>query len=92
MRTPIQPSPFTFISQPSRQNSVVEPSTFLPKTLPNTLNDAQLPLNASAQRQLDTTIQKTKAEVYEYTKLSQVATLQELCSQFFLKTKKLEKL
>ena len=41
---------FTFISQPSQQNSIVEPLTFLPKTLPNTSNDAQLLLNASVQR------------------------------------------
>ena len=85
LRTPIQPSPFTFFSQSSRRNSIVEPSTSLPETLPNTPNNTQLPPNTLAQKQLNTIIQKTKVEIYEYTRLSQVAMSPELCSKFFLK-------
>jgi len=93
LKTPIQPSPFTFISPPSQQKSTTKPS---PPSPPSPTFSVILPkpsqssLHASTQNQSFDIIQKAKTEVYEYTKLLQVATSSEVRSQFSSKIKILE--
>ena len=86
LKTPIQPSPFTFFSQ---QKPVIVPPA-PPDILFKLPDKAQHPPNAAAQRQSDAILQKAKDELYEYTNLSQVATSPALCTQFTSKIKTLK--
>lgn len=88
LKTPVRPPPFTFFSQ---RDSVIEPSILSsPKILPKPSANIQVPRNAASQSQINTILQKAKAELYEYTNLSRVATSSELHTQFSSKIKNLE--
>src|SRR5581483_1255264 len=92
LRTPIKSYPFTFVSQeePAREPPKPPP---VPLDIHSEPSDSiQLSSNASAQRQLLENVQKTKADLYEYNNLLQVASSPELRTHFTLKIKNLEEI
>ena len=90
LHTPIQPSPFPFISQQKPVEESSKPPLIPLDILPEPYDDIQFRSNAVVQRQIYENLQKVKNNLYEYNKLIQAASSPELLSQFNLKIKKLE--
>jgi hypothetical protein len=88
LNTPIQHPPFSYFSQ---KTTLVELPTPPPVILPELPDNDQLPINATAQRQSVTILNKAKAELYEYTNLLKTATSSTLRTQFTSKIEDLEK-
>ncbi|PKB94185.1 hypothetical protein RhiirA5_439365 [Rhizophagus irregularis] len=94
LHTPIQPSPYPFISQKKTVEPPRPPLTRSPLTpinnLPESSNNIQLKSNAMAQNHLLENLQKVKNDLCEYNNLLRAVSTPELRSSFTLKIKKLE--
>ncbi|CAB4476187.1 hypothetical protein RhiirA1_479660 [Rhizophagus irregularis] len=94
LHTPIQPSPYPFISQKKTVEPPRPPLTRSPLTpinnLPEPSNNIQLKSNAMAQNHLLENLQKVKNDLCEYNNLLRAVSTPELRSSFTLKIKKLE--
>ncbi|GBC30230.2 hypothetical protein GLOIN_2v1872053 [Rhizophagus irregularis DAOM 181602=DAOM 197198] len=94
LHTPIQPSPYPFISQKKTveplRPPLTRPSLTPINNLPEPSNNIQLKSNATAQNHLLENLQKVKNDLCKYNNLLRAASTPELRSSFTLKIKKLE--